>query len=197
MKIVCVVGSVAYSYSNLSKQVGQMLAMREVHLLTGGGGGVMAAVSEAFYKTPARKGLVIGVIPQGSVTLKTGGKKIWQPKKNYPNPWVEIPIKTHLDGRIDADGEDAKGVFSRNHINALTADVMIALPGGDGTYAEMELAKNYGKQVIVFLGKSAADDHIELKKKSTKLYQTQLVAAGFQVETDIISVETFLAKNGC
>ena len=34
-----------------------------VHLLTGGGGGVMSAVSEAFHGVPERRGLVIGVIP--------------------------------------------------------------------------------------------------------------------------------------
>lgn len=53
----------ARRYAKRAKCLGQWLAGRGVHLLTGGGGGVMAAVSEAFYQSPDRRGLVIGIIP--------------------------------------------------------------------------------------------------------------------------------------
>jgi predicted Rossmann-fold nucleotide-binding protein len=58
---------------------------------------------------------------------------------------VEIPIQTHLPG------SDPKRFESRNHINALTAAAVIALPGGRGTLAEMEVAIGYGKKCVAFV----------------------------------------------
>jgi predicted Rossmann-fold nucleotide-binding protein len=43
--------------------LGEWLASIGVHLLTGGGKGVMESVSKAFYESPARQGVVLGVIP--------------------------------------------------------------------------------------------------------------------------------------
>jgi len=65
-----------------------------------------------------------------------------------PNPWVEVPIRTHLP-LSGVDGTDPR---SRNHINVLTADVVVALPGGDGTRSEVRLALRYGRPVVAFLG---------------------------------------------
>lgn len=122
-------------YIDQAKALGAWLAERNVHLLTGGGGGLMAAVSEGFHKgRKERRGLVLGVIP--GPELKDG----------YPNRWVEIPILTHLPG------DDPRSIESRNHINVLTGQVIIALPGGGGTRAEIELAcQRYGKRVAVYL----------------------------------------------
>jgi hypothetical protein len=64
-------------------------------------------------------------------------------KEGYPNPWVEFPIHTHLAGRPGPDGED-----SRNPINVLTAWKIIALPGSEGTRAEIRLAVRYGRPVL-------------------------------------------------
>ena len=36
----------------------------------------------------------------------TETKLVW-PGKGYPNPWVELPIHTHLAGRLGPDGEDS------------------------------------------------------------------------------------------
>jgi hypothetical protein len=47
------------------------------------------------------------------------------PKEGYPNPWVEVPILTHLAGHLGPEGAD-----SRNAINVLSAHRIIALPGG-------------------------------------------------------------------
>jgi uncharacterized protein (TIGR00725 family) len=86
--IVGVLGSGTSPHTERASRLGRWLADRGVHLLTGGGGGVMATVSKAFYESPGRRGLVIGIIPcqEGSV----------RPKHGYPNEWVEIPILTHL-----------------------------------------------------------------------------------------------------
>ena len=99
----------------------------------------MASVSRAFYETPRRRGLVIGVIP-GQV-----GSAL--PKPGYPNRWVEIPIFTHLP----LSGTEGREPLSRNHINVLSADVIIALPGGAGTASEVSLALSYRRPVIGYL----------------------------------------------
>ena len=39
---------------------------------------------------------------------------------------------------------------SRNHINVLTADTIVALPGREGTLAEMWLATQYGVPIIAY-----------------------------------------------
>jgi uncharacterized protein (TIGR00725 family) len=110
-----------------------------VHLLTGGGSGVMAAVSQAFYETPNRRGFVIGIIPcaEGSI----------RPKLGYPNPWVEIPIFTHLP----LSGKRGTEPLSRNHINVLSSDVVIALPGDTGTRSEVALALSYNRPVVGYV----------------------------------------------
>ena len=84
---------------------------------------------------PGRAGLALGIIPRSA----TGDEE----KEGYPNPWVELPIHTHLAGHLGPDGED-----SRNPINVLTAWRIIALPGSDGTRAEIRLAVRYGRPVL-------------------------------------------------
>ena len=61
------------------------------------------------------------------------------------NPWIEIPILTHLP-------LSSESRHSRNHVNVLTADALVALPGGSGTLSEVRLRLQYGRRVIVFLG---------------------------------------------
>lgn len=56
-------GSGHESHESLAIPLGELLAGMGVHLLTGGGGGVMTAVSQAFSCTPGREGQVIGVVP--------------------------------------------------------------------------------------------------------------------------------------
>lgn len=129
-------------------KIGTWLAELGVHLLTGGGSGVMENVSKAFHNTINRKGLVIGIIP-GEFT-NSGHKSA----DGYPNRWVEIPIFTHLP----LSGTQGKDLMSRNHINILSSDVIIALPGSAGTASEIKLAQQYNKPLIAFLNRS---DEIE------------------------------------
>jgi predicted Rossmann-fold nucleotide-binding protein len=99
----------------------------------------MAAASRAFYETPNRRGVVIGIVPceEGSVL----------PRAGYPNPWVEVPIFTHLPH----SGPRGQEPLSRNHINVLTADVIVALPGSAGTASEVALAVSYRRPIVAFL----------------------------------------------
>lgn len=141
LPIVGVLGSGKEPHEEEAKPLGEWLAREGVHLLTGGGGGVMEAVSRAFHHVSPRKGLVIGILP-GTVTDSE-----YSPKPGYPNPWVEVPIHTHLP-KSGVEGTDP---LSRNHLNVLTAEVLVALPGSHGTASEVELALRYGRPLIAYL----------------------------------------------
>ena len=99
----------------------------------------MAAVSKSFYDKPNRRGLVIGILPCD--------ESLENPKDGYPNQWVEIPVLTHLP----SSGERGTEPMSRNHINVLSSDVIVALSGDAGTLSEVRLAVRYGRPVIAFL----------------------------------------------
>lgn len=144
LPIVGVMGSGKDDYLELSLELGWLLGTMEVHLLTGGGSGTMAAVSEAFARTHRRQGMVLGILPADDTGMK--------PKPGYPNPWVEIPIVTHLPH----SGDRGTDPLSRNHINILSSDAIVALPGGHGTASEVQLAKRYGKPLVAFLGTSGS-----------------------------------------
>jgi uncharacterized protein (TIGR00725 family) len=137
LPIVAVIGSGDPDHGNpeLAAAVGRLIAELGFHLLTGGGCGVMADACRGFTSVPDRAGLAVGIIPRSA----TGEEA----KTGYPNPWVELPILTHLAGRLGPDGED-----SRNRINVLTAWRIVALPGGEGTRAEIRLAVRYGRPVL-------------------------------------------------
>jgi len=121
------------------RMLGELLARRGCHLLTGGGRGVMAAVSQAFVETPGRAGLALAVLPGDATT--------GEPPPGYPNPWVELAIRTHLPAR----GGRGADPDSRNHLNVLTADGLVALAGGSGTRSEVELALRHGRPVCVLV----------------------------------------------
>jgi hypothetical protein len=40
-------------------------------------------------------------------------------------------------------GDEGRDTLSRNHINALTADLVVVLPGGSGTLSELELVRPF------------------------------------------------------
>ncbi len=139
--IVGVMGSGTDDPAARAVELGSWLAMQRVHLLTGAGAGVMQAVSQAFNKVGPREGLVLGIVP-GDLR---GGR--YEPAPGYPNDDVELAIFTHLPVS-GARGTDER---SRNHINVLTADVVIALPGGAGTSSEVRLALQYGRPLVCYL----------------------------------------------
>lgn len=145
--VVGVMGSSTRACEDLAAPLGRWLATLRVHLLTGGGVGTMEAVSRAFAEVGPREGLVIGVLP---ADLPDG---IAVPRAGYPNPSVELAIFTHLP-LSGITGTDAR---SRNHINILSSDVVIVLPGNEGTESEMTLAVRYGKPVIAYFGDHEVD----------------------------------------
>jgi uncharacterized protein (TIGR00725 family) len=137
---VGVLGSGIDEHEGLAREVGELLAQLGVNLLTGGGRGVMRSVSEAFTRAKRVRGICIGVIP--SLSEHDRGR----PKEGYPNEFVELAIYTHLPH----SGERGKDDLSRNHINVLSCAALIALPGGPGTAAEVSLAIDYEKPVIIY-----------------------------------------------
>ena len=142
LKVVGVMGCGHQGHEEFSLPLGRMLARLEVHLITGGGSGVMQSVSEGFHSVAERPGLVLGILP-GS---HGNGSPV--PPEGYPNEYVELVIRTHLPDR----GEDGASILSRNAINIATSDAVIILPGGSGTAAEAKLAREFDKPVIGFGG---------------------------------------------
>lgn len=136
LPVVGVMGSGSVPCAELAVPLGRLIAETGAHLLTGGGSGVMAAVAEAFVSVERRRGLSLGVLP--------GDWEHGQAPPGYPNPFVEIVVRTHLPGR----GVDGGGRESRNAINVLSADRLVILPGGAGTRSEAALAVRYGRPAI-------------------------------------------------
>src|ERR671924_22268 len=98
--IAAVIGS-GRSADPCCAELGRLIATLGYDLLTGGGRGVMEAVSRAFYETSPRKGLVIGVIPGEiqplqQVELRRRGRVEYRLPPGYPNQWVEVAIYTPL-----------------------------------------------------------------------------------------------------
>lgn len=163
LPVVGVMGSGVRAHEELAVPLGRRLARLGVHLLTGGGSGVMESVSRGFAEVEERTGLVIGVLPfsgqgagEGGAGAGTGGPenlpgRLEDPPmgsagvipSGYPNPWIEIAIRTHL-------GQDGAEFSSRNHVNVLTSDVVVALPGSVGTASEVALSARYGRPVVLF-----------------------------------------------
>ena len=137
---VGVLGSGTDEHEGLARGVGELLAQFGVNLLTGGGRGVMRSVSRAFMQAERERGICIGVIPCFS------DRERGRPRNGYPNEFVELAIYTHLP----YSGERGKEDLSRNHINVLSCSAIIALPGGPGTAAEVSLADDYKKPVIIY-----------------------------------------------
>jgi uncharacterized protein (TIGR00725 family) len=131
-------GDITLERAALARDTGALVARLGAHLLTGGGYGVMAAAAEGFVAVTKRQGLSIGIIPRapdGPFDMPNrdpGGMP-------YPNPFVEIAIMTPLPPRT----ENWRATPARNHINVLTADAIVALPGSSGTDNELTMAAAY------------------------------------------------------
>ncbi len=180
LPIVCVVGGSGAHFKSLrttypesheralqlASELGSWLAGLQVNLMTGGGGGVMEAVSEGFHQVNPRAGKVIGILP-GPI-----------PPPGYPNPFIEIVIQSHLPGN------DPMAESSRNHINVLSADLIIALPGGSGTYAEMKLAKQYEKPLVAIISE---DDRIGGRAEQ------ELVSEGYSTVETLAGIRDFVS----
>jgi predicted Rossmann-fold nucleotide-binding protein len=156
-RLITVVGSGQVADLHAA-ETGRLIATLGFDLLTGGGRGVMEAVSRAFFETTPRQGLVIGVVPATVDPLerledRESSQVEYVLPPGYPNEWVEIAIYTHLPD----SGADGTLRSSRNHINVLSADGIVALPGREGTASEMWLAIQYGVPIIAY---GDHDEHV-------------------------------------
>jgi uncharacterized protein (TIGR00725 family) len=164
LPIVGVMGSGSHAHAMRAGPLGRWLASESVHLLTGGGRGVMESVSRAFASVPGRRGISIGILPAPG---RDGGEA----PDGYPNPFVELAIPTHLPIRGERGGE----LLSRNHINVLASNVLIALPGGAGTASEVALASRYGRPLVAFV--ESRDDIPELPAHTPIAHTLEAVKA--------------------
>lgn len=121
-RTIGVMGSGKEPWLAFSEPLGAWLAQAGFNLLTGGGQGVMLAVARAFAGVPGRAGRSIGILPTQADPVAG-----FVPLDGYPHPFVDIPILTPLPRREpDADPH----TINRNHVNVLSSDLIVALPGG-------------------------------------------------------------------
>lgn len=133
--VIGVMGSGTEAYDDLCGMVARLIYAKNCHLLTGGGMGCMESVSKAFVECKCASnegGICIGVVPVG--------------KEGYPNKYVELVIRSPLGVYA---GDDPTQI-SRNHINVMTSDIIIALPGSKGTKNEIDIASRMDKPLILF-----------------------------------------------
>jgi uncharacterized protein (TIGR00725 family) len=145
LSIIGVIGSGEKTYSEFSVPLGQWIAKNGYHLINGAGAGTMTSVARAFTGVPERKGLSLGVAPSDNFCDTPEKRNIYSNPFDYPNPYIEIPIKTHLP----LSGSQGLNTGSRNHIVVLTANLIVALPGTSGTRSEIQLCLDYKKPLII------------------------------------------------
>lgn len=143
--LVGVIGSGADTQSDLSLPLGKFLAEKGCSLINGGGQGVMAEVAKGFSNIKHRQGIIIGILPATGPCETKEGRGEFKVPSGYPNVHTDLPIYTHLH----LGGGSGKNLASRNHIIVLSADVIVAFPGGPGTRSEIELALEYGKPLLI------------------------------------------------
>lgn len=119
-KIVAVIGTSNASSEEYktAEEVGRQIAKNGWLLVNGGLSGVMEASAKGAKEAG---GIVVGILPTPSTTSA--------------NPYVTIPIATNMG-------------YARNAIIAHTADVLIAIGGGEGTLSEIAVARKLGKSVF-------------------------------------------------
>ena len=153
-------GSGKNPWAEFSVPLAQWIAQQNYHLLTGSGGGVMAAASEAFCQVENRAGICIGIVP----TEQTAQSE-FIPKNGYPNPWVELCITSPLSTFNGINHHQ----ISRNHICILSSDVVVALPGSKGTKNEVNLAIRFNKPIILFGSENDMKDFPQTELRTTSI----------------------------
>ena len=138
--IIGVMGSSETPWEKYATPIGTLIADHDYRLLTGAGAGVMTAVAKAFCETPGRQGVSLGVVP--TVDYEGG----YVARDEYPNPYIELPIFVPLDKKAEND----KNPYSRNHVNVMTSNALVILPGDHGTRNEVSIGIQYKKPMILF-----------------------------------------------
>jgi len=119
-KMVAVIGASNASGEErkTAEEVGRQIAKNGWVLVNGGLSGVMEASAKGAKEAG---GIVVGILPT--------------PSTDSANSYVTIPIATNMG-------------HARNAIIAHTADVLIAIGGGEGTLSEIAIARKLGKTVF-------------------------------------------------
>jgi predicted Rossmann-fold nucleotide-binding protein len=157
--LVAVIGS-GRTADPHAAEVGRLIATLGHDLLTGAGRGVMEAASRAFFETSPRRGIVIGIVPAEvhglrQIEERNAADVRYELPPGYPNEWVELVIYTHLPDT----GTDGALRSSRNHLNVLSADAIVALPGREGTESEIWLATQYRVPIVAYGDHQPAPPH--------------------------------------
>jgi uncharacterized protein (TIGR00725 family) len=105
-----------------AERVGQMLGRLGCTVITGGGKGIMAAVSRGARQAGA---LSIGILPGNDLTLGNGD--------------LDVVIASGIG-------------YARNLTNVLSADLVVAIGGGSGTLNEMAFAWMHNKPIVALCG---------------------------------------------
>ena len=159
--LIGVIGSGTDAYTEMAEPLGAWIAQQGFNLINGGGPGVMESVSRGFAKVADRKGMVLGILPSGVACDLQDNRRQFKTPSGYPNPYIDLPIQTHLH----LSGAWGKQTASRNHIIVLTADTIVAFPGGPGTRSEIQLALDYKKPLVVINAGGLWDEFAETDAK--------------------------------
>ena len=82
---------------------------------------------------------------------------------------VSMGRKSGING-LPGQPDDA---ITRNHVNILTSNIVIALPGSVGTKNEVELAVKFNKPIVLFGPQEAFADFIAAVPRLTALVAVQ------------------------
>ncbi|MCK6417438.1 MAG: DNA-binding protein [Alphaproteobacteria bacterium] len=140
--VIGVMGSRKEAWTDYASALGQLIAQRGYHLLTGAGPAAMTAVAKAFVETPDRNGVCLGVYP----ILGSSYKGQALSAEEFPNPYIEVPLVVPLDARSQNDAVP----YSRNLLNVMTAHALVFLPGSHGTKNEVSYALMMNKPIMLF-----------------------------------------------
>jgi len=125
-KIIGIIGHDKHAkqiHLEIAEEVGKEIALRDGIVLCGGNnGGVPNAVAKG---AKQNDGLTVGISPDSDLT--------------NVSKYIDIPILTGMG-------------FARNQIVAFSADAIISIGGGVGTFCEMAYGYAYSKPIVVIKG---------------------------------------------
>lgn len=114
----------------LAERVGELLGRLGCTVITGGGRGIMEAVSQGACRTGA---ITVGILPGHKLE---GG-----------NPSLDVVIPSGIG-------------YARNMANVLAADVVVAIGGAAGTLSEIAYAWIHNKPIIALVGAGGWADRL-------------------------------------
>ncbi len=106
----------------VAQKIGELIALNNWILFTGGTEGIMLEASKGAKR---KRGLVVGI--PGNV-------------RNSANRYIDVEIVTNIN------------IGSFNCAGLLSSDIIIVIPGGAGTLAELSIAYRYKKPIIILKG---------------------------------------------